>query len=71
MTDAVVAETIKSLAAHELIKVRIDGDDRRDIAEALAKATGSEVAAIIGKTAIVYRPREEKPSIRLPGGTVG
>ena len=69
-SDSVVAETKRSLEAHELIKVRIDAegaDSRGDIASRLAAATGAEVAGLIGKTAILYRARAEKPEIRLPG----
>jgi len=68
-SDAVVAETKASLAAHELIKVRIEADgsaSRREIAERLAEATDASVAAVIGKTAILYRARDEKPTIKLP-----
>ncbi len=68
-SDAVVAETKTSLAAHELIKVRIDTDgaaSRRTIAEQLAEAADASVAAVIGKTAILYRARDEKPTIKLP-----
>jgi RNA-binding protein len=68
VSDAVIAETVKSLAAHELIKVRIDaeGDERRKLAESLATATGSEIAGLVGKTAMLFRQRDEKPSIKLP-----
>ena len=69
VTPAVVEETKKSLLAHELIKVRIDSDDskeRRSLAETLAESAGAEVAGTIGKLAILYRPREEKPRITLP-----
>ena len=69
LTPSVVAETNRSLEAHELIKVRIESDDaaeRRDIAARLAGETGSEVAATIGKLAILYRAREEKPKIKIP-----
>jgi len=65
----VVNETKKSLLAHELIKVRIEVDDaklRRALAETLAAATDAHVAGTIGKTAILYRARDEKPKIRLP-----
>lgn len=68
VTPAVVEETKKSLEAHELIKVRIDSDDstsRRTLAEALAGATEAELAGTIGKLAILYRPRAEKPRITL------
>jgi RNA-binding protein len=68
-SEAVVAETNKSLEAHELIKVRIEADDaaqRKELAQTLATATGAEVAGSVGKIAILYRPREEKPTIKLP-----
>jgi RNA-binding protein len=69
LKPAVVAATVKSLAAHELIKVRIDVDDadeRRELAEELARQTDAALAGTIGKLAIFYRPRDEKPRIRLP-----
>jgi RNA-binding protein len=66
VSDAVVGETKKSLQAHELIKVRIEGDEREQLAEKLATATDAHVAGMIGKTAILYRARDEKPKIKLP-----
>jgi RNA-binding protein len=69
VSDSVIAETKVSLTAHELIKVRIDAEEsaaRRILAEELAAATDADLAAIIGKTAILYRRRDEKPAIKLP-----
>lgn len=69
MSDAVVAETKKSLASHELIKVRIDSDDsaaRKELAEQLASAADAQIAGMVGKTLILYRPRDEDPEIELP-----
>ncbi len=69
LTPAVIEETKKSLAAHELIKVRIESDDaatRISIAEGLARGAEASIAATIGKLAILYRPREEDPAIQLP-----
>jgi len=69
VSDAVVAETKKSLDAHELIKVRIDADDsalRKELASKLAAATDSQMAGMVGKTLILYRQRDEKPGIKLP-----
>jgi RNA-binding protein len=69
ISDPLAAETVRSLDAHELIKVRIeadDGDVRRNLAAELADLTGSELVGTIGKIAILYREREEEPSIRLP-----
>jgi RNA-binding protein len=69
VSEAVVNETKKSLEAHELIKVRIDtdeSDERRDLAEKLAAQADAQIAGLVGKTAILYRKREEKPRIKLP-----
>ncbi|GAC1394909.1 MAG: ribosome assembly RNA-binding protein YhbY [Thermoanaerobaculia bacterium] len=69
VSEAVVAETRKSIEAHELIKIRIDGGDsalRQELAEKLAAAVDGEIAGLIGKTAILYRARTEKPKITLP-----
>lgn len=69
LKESVVEETKKSLFAHELIKVRIESDDsaeRRTIAQTLASAADAEIAGSVGKIAMLYREREEKPSIKLP-----
>lgn len=69
VSDSVIDETKKSLLAHELIKVRIDADEsaeRRALAEKLASAANAELAGSVGKIAILYRPRDEKPAIKLP-----
>lgn len=69
VSEAVVAETKKSLGAHELIKVRIDADDsaaRKELAEQLASAADAQIAGMIGKTLILYRERDEDPEIELP-----
>jgi len=63
LSDRVVDETKQSLEAHELIKVRVED---RMLAEDLARAAGAELAGTIGKIAILYRAREEKPKIHLP-----
>ena len=69
VTEAVVAETKKSLDSHELIKVRIDVDEsaeRKELAAQLAAATDAQLAGTIGKIAILYRRRDEEPEIKLP-----
>ena len=69
VTPAVVEETKKSLLAHELIKVRFDSDDaeeRKRQAELLAEEADAQLAGRVGKIAIVYRRRDEKPKIKLP-----
>lgn len=69
VTPSVVAETKKSLFAHELIKVRIESNDstaRRALTETLARESDAQIAGTIGKLAILYRARDEEPSIKLP-----
>jgi RNA-binding protein YhbY len=49
--------------------VRVDSDDsdaRKELAGKLAAETDAQIAGVIGKTAILYRPRDEKPEIELP-----
>lgn len=69
VSAAVIGEARKSLASHELIKVRIETDDsaeRKTFAAELATACEAELVGSIGKIAILYREREEEPEIRLP-----
>lgn len=69
VTESVVAETGRALESHELIKVRLDaeGKEKKELAESLAGKTGSDLAGVVGKIAILYKAREEKPKIKLPG----
>jgi len=65
-----IQETDAALACHELIKVKVLENcllDRHDAAEELASATGAEIAQVLGKTFLLYRPAE-KPVIVLPSG---
>jgi RNA-binding protein len=69
VTPAVVAETQRALADHELIKVKAPGGDReaRDaLIAALAQASGSALVQRIGNVAVLYRPRPEPPRLLLP-----
>lgn len=69
VTDGVVNETKNALEAHELIKVRIEVDepaDRKAAAQSLATASDAHLAGTVGKVAILYRERQEKPAIKLP-----
>lgn len=64
LTEAVVKETDRALTAHELIKVRIPGDDRdeRDaIGLQLADRLGAARVQSIGKLLVLYRPRPDDP----------
>lgn len=69
LTPAVLDAIDRALSTHELIKVRITGQDELSAAElapeieAGARAT---VAQVIGKTLVVYRAKKKDPVIVLP-----
>jgi RNA-binding protein len=61
LSDTVMAEAQLALRAHELIKIRVLGDDRarRDaLMRELCSALGCAPVQTIGKLLVVYRPRE-------------
>lgn len=69
LTPAVMKEIDRALTAHELIKVRVPGDDRaarEAIYTQIAEDLSAACVAAIGKLAIFYRPRpdEEEPPAR-------
>lgn len=69
LTDAVVAETVRALTDHELIKVRLPGLDRdeRDAAlKSLADRTGSAFVTRIGHVAVLFRPHDKASRFVLP-----
>ena len=61
LTEAVIRETDRSLRAHELIKVRVAGDDRETrqaILEALCEALNCAPVQSIGKLLVLFRPKD-------------
>lgn len=63
LTKNVSLETDRSLLAHELIKVRVNADDRESrqkMAEELCNDCNAELIQIIGHIAIIYRKSEGK-----------
>jgi len=69
ITDALVAEVDGALEHHELIKVKIGGDDRDEraaIIDELAARTGAALVQKIGHVAILYRPSKDHRQIVLP-----
>ncbi len=74
LTDAVLSAIDGALVTHELIKVRVTGNDELDADELsveIAKRTRSIVAQVIGKTVVVYRARKKDPVIVLPKAAKG
>ncbi|MBS9422846.1 ribosome assembly RNA-binding protein YhbY [Photorhabdus caribbeanensis] len=66
LTEGVLAEIEQTLSHHELIKVKIAGEDRETknlIANAIVRETGAYNVQIIGKTLVLYRQSEERKII--------
>ena len=71
VTPAFLAELDAVLEQHELVKVKVAGEDReaRDamIGE-LAEKVDAALVQRIGHTAVLYRPSKERRQIVLPRG---
>lgn len=68
LTPAILSAVETALDDHELIKIKLQEScllDRREVAAALAEATGGAVAQVLGKTLLLYRPGENR-KITLP-----
>lgn len=68
VSEALIREAGEAMAAHELIKVKILESclmDRHDVAEELATACQAEIAQVLGRTFLLYKPAKE-PRIELP-----
>lgn len=68
LSESLVQETIAALESHELIKVKILESclmERHEVADALAEASTSEVAQVLGRTILLYR-KTKAPKIQLP-----
>lgn len=67
LTEAVLQEIDARLEDHELIKVRVGGDDREARQEAIqviAESLHAEIAQTIGKLVLLYRPAK-RPNPKL------
>jgi RNA-binding protein len=68
LSQPLVDAVDRALADHELIKVKLLDTfdiDRHEAAEQLAAQTKSEVAQVLGKTILLYRPDPEDPRIEI------
>lgn len=68
LTEGVMAEIDLALGHHELIKVKLPGDDRevrQAVVNTIVAHTQATLVQLIGKTGVFYRPAEE-PKIVLP-----
>ena len=63
VTDAVAAEVDRALTAHELIKVKILGEDRdarRETADAIAARADAALVQSVGKVIVLWRPNPDE-----------
>lgn len=68
LTEQVLKEIETSLNAHELIKVKVFGDDRdlrKQMLDEICAQSGAVAIHHIGKQLVIYRPAE-KTRIELP-----
>lgn len=66
--EALVLEAAAALDRHELIKVKLLEScllDKHEAAETLAAACSAEIAQVLGRTFLLYRPADP-PVITLP-----
>ncbi|MBD9436457.1 ribosome assembly RNA-binding protein YhbY [Pseudoxanthomonas sp. PXM03] len=71
VTPAFIAELDAVLEQHELVKVKVAGEDRdaRDaMIDDLADKADAALVQRIGHTAVLYRPSKERRHIVLPRG---
>jgi RNA-binding protein len=72
ITDTLVQALEDALFTHELVKVKLGQNcplHKKEAAEQLAAASGSEFVQLIGKTVLLYRPnpkRDAGQQIKLP-----
>lgn len=68
LTEGVLAEIDQALDHHELIKIKVPGEDREQkvlVMDAIVRETKAEKVQVIGKTLVLFRPAKE-PKIQLP-----
>jgi RNA-binding protein len=68
VTPGVLAALEQALWDHELVKVKLASEDRetrQEQTEALSFGTGSEVAQVLGRTVLLYKPNPDEPRIAL------
>ena len=69
LTDNVVNEINHALEDHELIKVRVNADDREDkknMIQSITHQTEATHVQSIGHIGIFYRQNKKDPKIELP-----
>lgn len=69
ITDTLIQELERALDHHELVKVKLAGEDRETrshYATELSVRTGAELIQAIGHTICYYKCNNETPKLALP-----
>jgi len=69
VTENVLKELDIALNHHELVKIKIAGEDRdskNEMIQQLCDATAAEKIQAIGKTLTLFKRNKKKPKIELP-----
>ena len=69
LTEGVLAELSSSLGTHELLKIKIRGDDREDkqrIIDEILQKTQAHLVQVIGNVMVIYRAFDKEPQLILP-----
>ncbi len=67
VTAGVIAAVAQALNDHELVKVKIadEKEGRASAVDEIAQATDSEVAQVMGRTALFFKQRAKNSKIKL------
>ncbi len=69
ITENLLKELDTALEFHELVKIKIAGEDRdsrKEMIAQLVESASAETVQTIGKTLTLYRRNRQKPKIDLP-----
>lgn len=69
LTEGVLAELESSLETHELLKIKVRGDDREDkqrVIDEILKTTRAHLVQVIGNVMVIYRAFDKEPQLILP-----
>ena len=69
LSESVLTEIDSTMLKHELIKIKLRVDNRKEkqqILEKIIEFSHAELVQVIGGVLVIYRPFEDNPNIILP-----
>ena len=69
LSESVLTEIDSTMLKHELIKIKLRVDNRKEkqqILEKIIEFSHAELIQVIGGVLVIYRPFEDNPDIILP-----